>query len=535
MEKPNFKINQAYENIHTQPDFEEINGKNLEEKPDFTPLDSFAIPAELIENKEKFLQWFEPRFFNLQDENGKISQEGLEEFSQNLKDAVDFLKSNPYILSPRIDKGFSLSKSAENKVSNGFNNIEDIMAFFKKVALENIPENTKYFFSPDRKSASGAERLTHCRILSVAYVSERIKKSHAFKTFLDHSRFILGRNPEKDSESGILSNLNIPTTLDILRDNETDTFKIFEWVERNQSVKGCSFNNIGQSGSSSYFIPELQIGIKEGLRTFLKYLRDPKEAFKIADDFLRFRFIFNNDMETEKILDLMYDLQEEAKKKKDPVVQIEFREKNYLSEKELSEYFPKGEEKIKRGILDNIKIDENPASGKGYKNMSAKIKLYHPSRRKYYFAFEIIFLRKKEHKENERLERAANHFLMEMHQSTELASRMTGKMTHEEIILALKQYLEKNITTEEIPKVLIGDAYNPKEYGSSNIEMDFAGSMDEKARILFDFLVSDGTLKHVSADFPTIKKPATNKRVYSGYYIVGENGNRILKNLGAEK
>jgi len=525
MEKPNEIFRNAFDNVHINKDFEETNGLHMEGKPDFTPLDSFAIPADLVENKEKFLEWFEPRFFDFHNKNGEISQDRLREFSQSLRDSVDFLKSNPYILSPRIDKGFSLSKSAENKVSAGFKNLEDVMAFFKKVAVENIPEKTKEFLSPDRKSASGAEKLSHCRILSVAYILERIKRSHAFETFLQYSRFVLGRDQEKDSESGILSNLNIPAELDILRDNETDTLKIFEWVERNQAIKGCSFNNIGQTGSSSHYIPELQIGIKEGLRTFFKYLRDPKEAFKISDDFLRFRFIFNDDKETEKILDLMHDLQEEAKKKKDPVLTIEFREKNYLSEEELGEYFPEKKGDLRKGVLDNIKVDKNPSSGKGYKNMSAKIKLYNPGRTKYYFAFEIIFLRKSEHKENERLERSANHFLVEMRQLIKLDSRITGKMTREEIILALKQYLEKNTQTEEIPTVLIGD---------NNIEMDFAGSIEKKSNILFDFLLAEGTLKNVSADFPTKKKPTTDKKISSGYYIADENKKRILYVFNAD-
>lgn len=536
MEQPNFEIKKAYEDIHTKPDFEEESGKKLEERPDFTALDTFAVPTELLETKEKFLEWFEPRFFNLLEENREVSQSGLREFSQNLQDAVDFLKDHPYILSPRIGKDFSLSKSVENKISTGFNSIEDIMTFFKKVAVDNTPENITTFLTPDRKSTSGAEKITHCRILSVAYVLERIKKSHDFKNFLEYSRFALGRNAEKDLESGILSNLNIPAPLDILRDNELDASKIFEWIEREQTIKGCSFNNIGQKDATrSYYIPELQIGIKEEARTFFKYLRDPKEAFKIADDFLRFSFIFSDDKKTEEILDLMHDLQEEAKKKTNPAVLIEFREKNYLSAKELDTYFPEKWKGKRKGILDNIKVDKNPASGKGYRNMSAKVKLYHPGRTKYYFAFEIIFLRKSEHKENERLERPSNHFLLEMRQSAELASRMTGKMTKEEVILALKQYLEKNIKTEEIPTVLLGEANNSQEYGSPVVEMDFAGSIKQKAETLFNFLVADGTLKHVSANFPTKKKPSIDKRVYSGYYIVGENRDRILDVLDVNK
>lgn len=532
----NKAIEEAYRKIHTNPDFDAESGESFEEKPDFTPLDTFAIPAELLESKEKFLEWFEPRFFKLHKESGEISKDGLQEFSKDLQDAVDFLKSNPYVFSPRVDKGFALSKNPENKVNAGFKNLEEVMAFFKKVAIENTPENIKDYFSPDRKSFAGAEKITHCRILSVAYIIERIKKSHAFRDFLEHSRFVLGRDQEKGAESGILSNLIIPKELDILLDRESEALKIFEWVERNQKVAGCNFNNIGEEGRKhSYYIPEVHIGIKEGLRTFLKYLRDPKEAFKIADDFLRFRFIFNDNMETEKMLELMHDIQEEAKKKKDPMVVVEFKEKNYLTEKDLDAYFPKKEGKLRKGILDNITIDKNPASGRGYKNMSVKIKLHNAGRPKYYFAFEIIFVRKSEQKENERLERPANHFLMEMRQSTELTSRMSGKMNREGIVLALKNYLELNIKTEEIPSVLIGDARDPESYGSSVMEVDFAGSIDKKAQILFDFLLNEGTIKKVSADFPSQKKPTQKKRDQSVWYIWGANRDRILDASGAEK
>ena len=534
----NKAIKEAYEKIHTNPDYYPKNGESFEERPDFTPLDTFAIPAEILESKEKFLEWFELRFFKLRKENGEISKEGLQDFSKDLQEAVDFLKSNPYILSPRVDKGFALSKNPENKVCAGFNSLEEVMAFFKKVAIPNTSENTKDFFSPDRKSFAGGEKITHCRILSVAYVIERIKKSHAFRDFLEHSRFVLGRDKEKGPESGILSSLIIPKDLDILLDRESEALKIFEWVERNQKVAGCNFNNIGEEERKhSYHIPEVHIGIKEGLRTFFKYLRDPKEAFKIADDFLRFRFVFNDNMETEKMLELMHDLQVEAKRKKDPRVVIEFREKNYLGEEELEAYFPEKNKKgnKRKGVLDNITIDKNPASGKGYKNMSAKVKLYNSGGGRYYFAFEIIFLRKSEHRENERLERPANHFLMEMRQSAELTSRITGKINKDGIILALKNYLEKNIKTEEIPSVLIGDARYPESYGSSVMEVDFAGSIDKKAQILFDFLLNEGTIKKVSADFPSQKKPTQKKRKQSIWYIWGANRDRILDASGAEK
>ncbi|MFZ2192837.1 MAG: hypothetical protein WAV31_01210 [Candidatus Moraniibacteriota bacterium] len=534
----NKAIEEAYRKIHTNPDFYAKNEGSFEEKPDLTPLDTFAIPAEILESKETFLEWFEPRFFKFSDEKGGIDKNALAEFSKDLQEAVDFLKSNPYILSPRVDKGFALSKKPGDKVEAGFDNLEEVMAFFKKVAVANTSENTKDYFSPDRKSLTGGEKITHCRILSVAYVIERIKKSHAFRDFLEHSRFVLGRDKEKGPESGILSNLVIPKELDILLDRESEALKIFEWVERNQKVAGCNFNNIGEEERKhSYHIPEVQIGIKEGLRTFLKYLRSPKEAFKIADDFLRFRFIFNDNMETEKMLELMHDIQAEAKRKKDPRVEIEFREKNYLSEEDLEAYFPEKSKKgnKRKGILDNIKIDKNPASGKGYKNMSAKVKLYNPGGRRYYFAFEIVFVRKSEHRENERLERPANHFLMEMRQSTELTSRMTGKMKKEEMILALKNYLEINIKTEEIPSVLIGDAKDSERYGSSVMEVDFAGSIDKKAQILFDFLLNEGTIKKVSADFPSQKKPTQKKRDQSVWYIWGANRDRILDASGAEK
>lgn len=526
---PDFEKARKAEKDPIKPEFEKTP-EIKELKPEYTALDTFAVPATLVESPEKFLAWFEPRFINLR------TPEDFQLFSNILQEALKILEEKKFLLSPRIGESFPVSPSIKRKVEKGFVNPEEIIALFKKVAVANTPENFKQFLSPDRKSVAGAERLSVCRILSIAYVLDKIKRNQNFDKFLEYSRYILGRSEGGQMEPGFFSSLQIEKEPEILTKPENPS-DIFAWLEKGEILKGCYLNNIGAPGKErSYYIPEVHIGIKSGLRAFLKLLRDPESEFRPLDDFLRMRFVFENDIANEKILEMLSDIQEEAKKKTKPGIKLEFREKTYFTDKELDEYFPGVDmfEKDRRsGWLDSIKVDRNPSAAGKYKNLSAKISLWKTGDTKEFFAFEIQFLRRKELKDNESLEMPSNHFLFEIRQAVWAFSRLTGKAQKEEIVQIIKEHLEKQVQTEKMPRVLLGKAKRPKEYGAMDIAIDFSGTLEKKAEKVYDFLIAEGTLKKVSANFPDIEKPTEKERFKSIYFLSKKAREATLKLLGA--
>jgi len=525
---PEFEKAQKTEEVSARPTFEKAS-EIKELKPEYTVLDTFAIPASLVKSPEKFLAWFEPRFVNLQ------TPEDFQLFSDTLKESLKILEENKFLLSPRIGKSFPVSPSIKRRVEKGFGNLEEIIALFKKVAVSNTPENFKQFLSPDRKSAAGAEKLSVCRILSIAYVLDKIKRNQNFDKFLEYSRYVLGRSESNQMEPGFFSSLQTEKEPEILTKPENPS-DIFAWLEKGEILKGCHLNNIGAHGKErSYYIPEVHAGTKSGLRAFLKLLRDPESEFEPLDDFLRMRFVFEDNTPTEKILEMLSDIQEEARKKKNPGVTLEFREKNYFTSEELDEYFPYKDmfEKDRRsGWLNSIKVDQNPSSAKGYKNLSVKISLRKTGDTKAFFTFEVQFLRRKELEDNESLEMPSNHFLFGIRQTIWAFSRLTGKARREEVVQIIKEYLEKEVQTEKIPRVLLGKAKRPKEYGATDIEMDFSGTLQEKAEKVYDFLIAEGTLKKVSADFPNVKKPTEKERFASTFFLSKKAREATLKMLG---
>ena len=153
-------------------------------KSSMTAMDLFAFPEEIAESKEAFLAWFEPRFFPLRE------KKDFDRFAQGCRRAMEVIQAHPYLLSPKIGEDFSLSRNIVSRFSdrNGFQNIEHVLSVFKKVALPNTEKNARKFFSPDRRSNAGAERISVCRILSVAYALEITKQSQDFKKFFEYAR-----------------------------------------------------------------------------------------------------------------------------------------------------------------------------------------------------------------------------------------------------------------------------------------------------------------------------------------------------------
>ena len=550
-------INKAYKFAHNRPEFTEELAEKI---PDLnlTVLDTFSIPDYFMENETRFVEWFEPRFF-------KLDNVGIDEFSTLCMEAVRVIEEHKYILSPRYGKDWPLSKKTKQDVKGGFDSVGKIISFLKKVAMK-ADSDPKDFLTPtpSRKQAEGAEKLSVCRILSIAYILDHIKRSQDLDRFIEYSRFVLGRSQQSHEESGILSSLITSEPIDVL-DKPNGKVDLINWLSKFQIIENCNLNNIGALGKKrSYYIPEFQIGFKSGYRAFLKVLRDQKAEFQPLDDFLRLRFVMKDDIPTVDMLSILSDLLEEAKTKKNIRVEAEIRGKNYLSNKELELYFPeiKSREEIeeieedmqkeelekkrndqhtardiikeKRDGIFPITIDRNVSSGKDYKNLSAKIQLLEPGSKKKYFAFEIQLLRKSELVNNEKLERRTSHFLFEMRQLAMTISRLNGIMHRDEIIKSFWEYMEQ-FKTEEMPKLLLGDAKYPEEYGSKTIEMSFVGSMNKKAEILFEFLTADGTLRHVAKDFPTKDIPPRNKRINSGLFIHETIMTRILQNLRYQK
>lgn len=550
---------EAFNYVHNDPWFPEKSGMG---KPDIdiTVLDTFAVPKSVVENETAFRQWFEARFFAL-------DCEGISNFNELCQEAVKILKEHKYLLSPRLDEDFPISKKIENAVNGAFANIEDILAFFRKVAVDATAKET-LFFSPERGKNKGAERLSVCRILSIAYALDHIKTSNDIDEFIDYSRYVFGRKKAAQYESGIFSNLITDRPIDILGKPDEEE-RILDWMEKSQKIEGCHLNNIGTEGSKrSYYIPEVYIGIKSGLRSFIKVLRDADAEFYPLTDFLRIRFVFEDDADKEKILELLHDLQEEAKSRKNPKVTIDFEAKNYFTDSELREYFPeiisdkkieetvrdedapaeenemhpkeqptekKRRQKRKGLYLDEILFDQNISAGQGFRNISAKIKLNHPENDGLLFKFELQLMTKSELEANEHLERHSSHFLFEIRQALMTITRLNGKMKKEEIVRSLSRYLSKNIKTEQIPERILGKSKYPEETGSVDIDMDIKGSMQEKAEKIFEFFVKDGTLRHVALDFPSKRPPTRKQRMSSGFYIHENVMSRILEALEYQK
>jgi hypothetical protein len=552
MEKgPTDSISRIYENIHTDPKFEkkptkiEVDYQAGQEEALATALDTFAIPESLIENREAFLRWFEPRFFKLTADGGE-SGEGIEEFNKAIKEAAEILSEHKYLLAPKIGTELTLAPSVKKTAEKGMKNVEEIIAFIKKVAVPNDPLNAKKFFSPDRKSTAGAQKLSICRVLTLAYILEYIKNNQNFEEFLKYSRHVLGRSEKDEEESGILSSLNIPSDLEILKKPQDDK-KLLEWVGKGQSIANCHYN----IDKSSVYIPEVQIGIKSGIRSFLKILRDANAEFEPLSDFLRMRLIFKDETSTEDILKILHKLQEDAEEKDLFEYKIEFRSKNYFSQEEENQFFPfmGGEKKGNAGQkksyyrsagdngIKSILIDSNPETGANFRNLSAKIKLFRPDPdnagiKKQVFAFEIQFLRAKEFEYNEKSNMPSSHFTFELGQALVNASRNSGKMERQEIIEVIKHYLEKNISTESIPPNIMGIRGKPRKEESDVFEIGITGTIDEKAKKLFEFFVETGTLQKVTADFPAKNRPTDKQLEKSIYYMHESVRKNILTAMG---
>lgn len=491
------------------------------DKNSLTALDLFAFPAEITENEEAFLEWFEPRFFPLR------GKQDFQHFAQICQQAVKIILEYPFLLSPKIGENTALSAVVLKKIQDERNlqSLEQVLALFRKVSVENVPENLRKIFCPERKSASGAEKLSVCRVLSIAYVLEISRQSQDFKKFLEYARFVLGENRENLNESGLLSTLIMRGEEIKLLQEPAQDFQLLNWLEKGQVFQKCSLNNIGDQ--RSFYLPEVHIGTKSGLRAFLKILRDPTAELKMLDDFFRMRFVFDDRTSNREMVELLSQLEKEAGKKKEIITKIEFREKGYFSEEEKTEYFSKEEGAVP--LVSNMKMDKNPNSGAGFRNISAKIKLFHPGEEKKFFAFEIQLLRKKELEKNEKTGMLSDHFALMIRQGMELLSRFNGKLTKEEIVEKLKQYLE-TIETEKMPDQLTGKKLTeekPKQFSKS-----FSGSLKEKSQILFDFLVEEGTLQKVAADFPSFSKPAPYKKHESNFFIHRAVKEKILKKMG---
>ncbi len=513
-------INDVFEGVSTRRDFD-IPDKT---PTNFSVLDIFAIPEWCLSTEKNFLEWFESRFFPL-------DEAGCSYFSELSQEAIRVLDKHPYLLSPQKEKAFSLSKGIRNEVNRGFPTSKKIRSFLKRVATKNTPENITLFISPDRNSRRGAEKLSTCRVLSIAYLLEKIRVSEQFCDFIKNLNFILGKekNPVAGSkESGILSGLQLTGDHSLLEDLEGfSPEKILEWVE-----KGTTFHNVILNiNGRLHTIPKLHIGIKGGIRTFLKFLRKAEEEFKPMGDLFRIRFVFGDGTSKYDILEVLHDVQEEAKKKEFPQIETEFEEKNYFSSKEINEFFPKslgirceGDANfpLRGGILDQIKIDENSSSGAKFKSLSAVVRMKNESGDTC-FAFEIQCLRESEYRTNEREKTPQAHFIYKFRQLCEVISRENGKMTEKEIINAIAAFLKD-------PECSPPDKMPDKITEG----IDFLGTPEEKAKLLFDLLKEEGVLDSVHQSFPSPDAPTKGASEKSPYFIHREVKARISAILNAE-
>ena len=517
--------------------------------PNFTPppetpkkttiLDTFAIPEETIANTEKFQKWFEERFFYL-------DETGVSHFSDMCQQALEILYQHQYLLSPRKNCPSLVSQKIEKMVRKGFQTKEAIHSFLKKVALPNTTPNTTKFFAPERKNFSGAEKLSTCRILSVAYLLELIRVSEQFQGFVKNLNFILGQgeNPFEGNESGILSGMHPKNTQESIIQNIENYApdSVLEWVEGGEILKDGVYLNINKR---TFFIPEFHSGVKGGLRVFLKLFRKPEEEFQIMTDVFRMRFIFENDTPKGEILEILHGIQEEAKQKKDPEVEVSFKEKNYFTKNERENFFPEVlkskqiDNKIipqerGNGILDKITVDSNENSGKGFRSLSAIVQ--QKRKGKVFFAFEIQCLTREELANNEREETPEDHFLYKFRQLTEVISRSNGALTKKEIIEAIKEFILHHVAQEKMPKKIAGNITKTKrerrfEMPLCSEENQTSFEAQEIAETLFEFFIKEGTLQKIHMKFPNERTASSKTISKSTLYLHQEITKRITNIL----
>lgn len=524
-------LEDIYMGISTKPDFDTPS----KTPTNATALDTFAIPADRVSTPEEFQNWFEKRFFLL-------DERGVQHFTFMCREALEVLLKHEYLLFPQRNCDFAVSKKIERIVRSGFKTKNEIYSFFKKVAVENIPSNAAAFFSPERKSCSGADKLSTCRVLSKAYVLEYIRASDQFREFKKSLGFLFGQveNFCEGSELGILTGLrpnnekkSIIPNLDMYSPD-----RVLEWVEDGEILEeGVTMLLDG----IPFYIPEFRSGVKGGIRLFLKMIRKPEEEFQIMKDVFRMRFIFKNGTPKAYILDVLHALQEEARGRSDPEVDVQFKEKNYFSEQERESFFPNISKTKGRGArtivterggekLSKIKVDSNENSGKGYKSLSAILQLKHKG--KVFFAFEIQCLTREELDNNEREETPEDRFLYNFRQLEESVSRGNGALTREEMVNSIGLYLASHAVQSKIRKKISGNISGNKRSRRFEVillpddtkeDIDFRALADT----MFDFFVKEGSICKVPQAFPKKLNAKRNELDKSPFYIHREIKSRI--------
>lgn len=164
-----------------------------------------------------------------------------------------------------------------------------------------------------------------------------------------------------------------------------------------------------------------------------------------------------------------------------------------------------------------------------------------------FFAFEVQFMRKSELAANEAAEWASSHFLFTIRQAMMLDSRLSGKLRKEEIVDCLEHYLRICVNREKLPKLLVGEVQRGSGLPGINITetiamepiMPYEEERSDFERLyterLFHFMVADRTLRPVTADFPTQRKPTRKQKKTSGFFIHETIQKRILRCCGYYK
>lgn len=538
------KILRRFEKAHSVPNAE-IEGMSQETGLDdldkkVTVLDFQGIPAQYLESMEGFLNWYEPRFGNLR------SEEDLERASAILKEALEIYEAKPYLVpyNPAKERNIGVSVGIRNQIKRGFQSLEEIRGFFRKTRVDiSEPKGQKDILVPDKKSRIGAERLSACQLLKLGFMLDVIKNNQDFEKFLEYAKFALGRNEDVSGDSGIFASLVVLNgeSIDVLRTSAKDQ-KILEWTERGKDLGHCRLNNFGKNGKS-YFFTKVLVGVKGGMKSLMKLLRDPqKENLRFLDDFFRMTFVFSDDKTNAEIVEFLMDVEEEAKKKSDPQIKIEFRLRNYLDDEELEDLFPDRdpESDIIRGALDEAKLFSNPNSGGGYKNISMKISFIDPKSQKKFFSFEAKVMRERELFAERDLESLVSQFSLKMRELVQLFARQIGPMKKEEVVEKIREFLiSKEMPYGDIPGKMRGlEKETFKKNGQrkrKQFEVELRDkSPEEAAGEVFDFLLREGVLSRVTVNFPTIKKPTDKQKKTSESFIFTGHRDKILKFIGAE-
>lgn len=527
-----------------------------------TAMDLQAFPAALLAKPFLFRKWFQTEFFTLD------TPEDFEKFTEYARLAIKSLKTGAM----RFDENPDFAKKVEQSIERGFNNLEDVISFFRFVAADQEKDIDEFVVNDLKSTTKGHERYSACRILKrglAIYAAE----PH-IKSVLEWAQYTLleaAQIPGGEEKGGVLSGIYGKEDLKILdlAENRELLGEFYNWLAVAEYVESPIFIVSGKEHSN---IKRIEIGFKDNRKGIEKLERSGKVSAKGIDELFRVRIVLNDEgmaksEQAMELLDLMQDVETSLEEVSTYDVTCESRDKNYLSKKQKKLFFPEKLEKddeykgaLQRMVLKPLKY--NSSSGNEYRAMTQKICYLDKQTGGSQFGFEIQYLTDSAHRNNENEKTSGGHFMMELRNFAKHCARMESVMTREEIIEKCSSFLQnyeqryiKETPKEfdptrgmKLPSSLKGDfkKFNPgweshPDYGkfykggvaSEKFSMDF-GKKVNRAEAVFQFLHAEGHLIRVPKNFPQTLRARNAQLKQSTNYLGANSYTNILKVVEAE-